>query len=186
MNGVKYSKYALINQELIALEADSLLDRFLTVFLKDKRLMFELYVPNELYFRANVLCDDVLEKRVINKEYTQGELVEHIFLDFLDEVRNHDSNVGAIFTKLMVRKQELPLVNENPIIKVKSKSKLLIKLDREDVLRAEVLLQDLSYFHPNHGMDVEELIEIVYLDFLLEYTKGRRKNVVKEILEYID
>jgi hypothetical protein len=183
---VKYSKYGLINQELMALNEESFFGRMITFLIKDRRLTFEINVPNELYLRANILCDDILQKRKLEKVYTQGELAEHVFLDFIDEVRNHDSNVGAIYTKLKVRKQELPLVNEKPLFPAKSQTKIVVKINREDALRAEILLQDLAVFKPNHGMDLEQLVEIVYLDFLLEYTKGRRRNVIKEILEFID
>lgn len=186
MGAVKYSRYGLINQELMALDENSFFGRIIDFLIKDKRLTFTISVPNELYFRAEVLCDDVLQMREQEKEYTQGELVQHIFLDFLDEVRKHDSNVGAIHTRLNVRRQQLPMVNDQPLLPAKSHTSVQVRIDREDVLRAEVLLQDLSYFVPNHGFHVENLIEVVYLDFLLEYTKGRRKNVIKEILEYID
>lgn len=186
MGEVKYSQYGVLNRSLMQLGETGIMNRFFNALITDKRLTFKISVPNELYLRAEVLCDDVLQMREKEKVYTQGELVQHIFLDFLDEVRKHDSNVGAIHTRLNVRLQQLPMVNDQPIIPSKSKTTVIIKIDRRDVLRAEVLLQDLSYFAPNHELNVEKLIEIVYLDFLLEYTKGRRKNVIKEILEYID
>ncbi|MFB3168488.1 hypothetical protein P5G62_015325 [Neobacillus sp. 179-C4.2 HS] len=186
MEGVKYSRYNLINREILALEDRGIMNRFINFLLKDRRLVFKISVPNDLYQRAEVLCDDIFQKRSDDKEYKQSELVEHVFLDFIDEVRNNDSNVGSIYTRLNVRKQQLPMVNDNPLLPSKSNTTVITKIDRDDVLRAEVLLQDLSYFVPKHGMDVEQLIEIVYLDFLLEYTKGRRKNVIKDILEYLE
>lgn len=183
---VKYSQYDLINKDLILLEETGLINRILSLLLKEKRLKFNLSIPNDLYSRAEILCDDIFQKRSEDHEYTQGELAEHIFLDFLDEVRNHDSNVGAIYTRLDVRKKQLPLVDDQPLLPFKSSTTLETKIDRVNVLRAEWLLKDLSYFVPKHGIDVEKLIEIVYLDFLLEYSKGRRKNVMKDILEFID
>jgi hypothetical protein len=186
MSEINYSQYKLLNRNLLELEETGLFNRIFNALITDKRLTFKISVPNDLYLRAEVLCDDVLQMRINDKEYTQAELVQHIFLDFLDEVRKHDSNVGAIHTRLNVRQQQLPLVNDMPIIPSRSKTSFHMKIDRRDVLRAEVLLQDLSYFVPNHGLTVEKLIEIVYLDFLLEYTKGRRKNVLREILETID
>jgi hypothetical protein len=186
MSEVKYSQYGLINRGLMQLNHGGLMNRFFKIIITDKRLSFAISVPNELYFRAEVLCDDIFQLRESDKEYTQGELIQHLFLDFLDEVRKNDGNVGSIHTRLTVRQQELPMVNEQPLIPTRSKTTVLTKLDRSEVLRAEILLQDLDYFAPNHGLTVEKLIEIVYLDFLLEYTKGRRKNVIIEILEYID
>jgi hypothetical protein len=182
---VKYSKYGLIQEEMLTLEETGIVDRLLSFF-RERKLKFNIMVPNEFYARAEALCDDIVQMRTEDKDYSQSELAEHIFLDFLDVVRKNDSNVGAIHNKLHVRKQELPLINENPLTPKKSSTSLIVKLNREDALRAEWLLKDLSYFVPNHKMEVDTLIEIVYLDFLLEYTKGRRKNVIKEILEYID
>jgi hypothetical protein len=186
MEAIKYSQYGLIQEELKLLGGISFSSGLLSFLTRNMKLKFQLSVPNDLYQRADVLCDDILQMRSANKEYRQGELVEHIFLDFLDEVRKHDGNVGAIYNRLNVRKQQLPLVNDKPLIASKSSTSIQTKIHRDDVLRAEVLLKDLSYFVPSHGLSVEELIEIVYLDFLLEYTKGRRKNVLKEILETID
>lgn len=185
METVKYSRFDLINKELALLEGKRGVGRFLSFLLKEKRFKFNLIIPNDLYSRAEILCDDILQKRSEDKEFTQGELAEHLFLEFLDEVRNHDSNVGTIYTRLDVRKKQLPLVDDKPLIPVKSTTTIETKIEREDVLRAEWLLKDLSYFAPKHGLDVEQLIEIVYLDFLLEYSKGRRKNVIKEILDYV-
>lgn len=184
--GTKYSQYGLINKGLMELNEKGKMNRFLGFLINDKRLTFKINVPNELFFRAEVLCDDILQLREKEKEYSQAELVQHIFLDFLDEVRRSDSNVNSIYSRLNVRHQELPMVNDRPMIPTRSSTPLPIKIDRKDVLRAEILLQDLSYFEPDHELNVEKLIEIVYLDFLFEYTKGRRKNVIKEILEYID
>jgi hypothetical protein len=113
-------------------------------------------------------------------------LAEHVFFDFLAEVRKNDSVVGSIYTRLNVRKQQLPLVNDQPLLPAKSKTTVIIKVHRDDVFRAEILLKDQANFVHKHELSVEKLIEIVYLDFLLEYSKGRRKNVIKEIQEYID
>lgn len=186
MKEVKYSQYGLLNNALRNLEEKGFMNRIFNYLIIDKRLTFEIAVPNELYLRAETLCDDILQLRGKDKEYTQGELVQHVFFDFLDEVRKNDSIVGSIYTRLNVRKQQLPLVNDQPLLPAKSKTTVFTKVYRDDVFRAEILLKDLTNFVPNHELTVEKLIEIVYLDFLLEYIKGRRKNVIKEILEYID
>lgn len=186
MSDVKYSQYGLINKELMQLNEKGFWNRLINSFITHKKLTFTLSVPNELYFRADVLCDDIYQLRESNKKYTQSDLIEHVFSEFLDEVRKNDSSVGSIHTRLNVRTQQLPMVNDRPLIPGRSKTTVMAKIETEDVLRAEVLLQDLSFFAPSHGITVEKLIEIVYLDFLLEYTKGRRTNVMKEILEYLE
>lgn len=183
---IKYSQYDLIKEELQTLENKGFFHRIFYSILKEKRYKFTLSVPNDLYSRAEILCDDILQMRNDDKVYTQGQLAEHVFLDFLEEVRIHDSNVGAIYTRLDVRKKQIPIIENAPLLHTKSNTTAIIAINREDVLRAEWLLKDLSHFRPNHGITVEHLIELVYIDFLFEYTHGRRKNVIKEILEYID
>lgn len=185
MSDIKYSQYGLINEELSELNERGIINRIFNFIVRERRLRFNIEVPNELYLRAEILCKDVVERSKKNNVYTQGELVEHVFLDFLDEVREADGNLRSIYNKLKVRIEELPMVNDHPLIPRKSKTSVFTSIDREDVLRAEVLLKDLSYFS-NHGLTVEKLIEIVYIDFLVEYQKDRRKNVMNEILEYID
>lgn len=185
LEAIKYSQYDLLGEEEELLEDRGFFLRLITS-VRSNRLKFEVRVPNDLFIRAEVLCDDIIQLRESDKQYTQSELIEHLFTDFLEMVRKHDSNVGAIYNRLRVRKQELPTVKDNPLFPSKSFTTVTTKIHRDDVLRAEVLLKDLSYFEPRHKLDVEEVIEIVYLDFLLEYTKGRRKDVIKEILEYLD
>jgi hypothetical protein len=182
----KYSQYDLINKELQLLENKSFINRLFYSLLQERRYKFTLCVPNDIYSRAEILCDDILQMRYEDKVYSQGQLAEHIFLDFLDEVRNHDSNVGAIYTRLDVRKKQLPIIENAPLLPTRSNTTIITTILKNDVLRAEWLLKDLSYFKPKHGITVEHLIEIVYIDFLFEYTHGRRKNVLNEILECID
>lgn len=186
MNEIKYSQYGLINKGLMELNEQGIMNRMLNILISDKRLTFQIYVPNDFFFRAEVLCDDIVQMCEKNRGYSQSDLAEHVFLDFIDEVRKHDGNVGSILTRLNVRKQELPMVNDNPLVPTHSRTPVTVKVEKADILRAEVLLADLAQFEPNHGLSVEKLIEIVYLDFMLEYKKGRRKNVMKQILEFID
>ncbi|UAL46791.1 hypothetical protein K7887_18275 [Sutcliffiella horikoshii] len=184
MGAFIYSKYNLIEKEKAALEERNIFQIMINS-LSEKRYKFEIRVPNDMYLRAQVLCDDIDQLCDSEKVFPQRDLVEHIFLDFLDEVRKNDSNVGAIYNRVTVRTQELPLVKDQPIIPTRSTTLVSTRIDKEDALRAEVLLEDLSYFFPKHELTVEKLIEIVYLDFLLEYMKGRRKNVIADILEYV-
>lgn len=186
MTTVKYSQYNLLMEELEFLEEKNPFMRALHCLFKPKFLSFNIAVPNDLYLRAETLCDDVTTLREENKTYTQSRLIDHTFNDFIEQVRRHDSNVGSIYTRLILRNQQIPLVNGTPLFPAKSRTTIPTKIPRDNVYRAEVLLKDLSVFAPKHSFKVENLIEIVYLDFLLEYQNGRRSNVIKEILNELD
>ncbi|WP_217270015.1 hypothetical protein [Neobacillus endophyticus] len=187
MSTIKYSQYDLLSEELALLEeVKNPFRRALNSLFKPKTFLFHVSVPNDLYLRAETLCDDVTNLRDEDETYTQSELVNHTFCSFIDQVRKHDSNVGGIYNRLIVRKQEILVVNNTPLFPAKSKTTVSTKIHREDVYRSEVLLRDLAVFAPKHSLQVEHLIEIVYLDFLLEYQNGRRKNVIKEIVDTLD
>ncbi|WP_078382324.1 hypothetical protein [Sutcliffiella halmapala] len=185
MPAVKYSKYDLLNKEYDLPEKRSVLLKIFN-FLSGERYRFDIPVPNDMYVRADVLCDDIVHLSDHDIQFKQSDLIEHIYFDFLDEVRRNDSNVGSIYNRITVRKQELPFINNHPIVPVRSTTVVTVELDKEEALRAEVLLEDLSYFFPKHEWNVEKLIQVVYLDFLLEYVRGRRKNVLKEIVQYLN
>lgn len=185
MSEIKYSQYDLINKEIKELDEKGFANRFMNFILTDRRLPFKLKVPNDLYQRAEVLCEDVEEMKDDTKPFTQAHLVVYIFREFLDEVRKNDGNLRPFQMKLNNRIKDLPMINGQPLLPQKSKTTLHTKIGRKEVLRAEVFLKDLSFLS-NHDLTVEKLIEIVYLDFLVEYQQGRRKKVLKEIVDAID
>ncbi len=185
LSEIKYSQYDLINKEIKELDEKGFANRFMNFILTDRRLPFKLKVPNDLYQRAEVLCEDVEEMKDDTKSFTQAHLVVYIFREFLDEVRKNDGNLRPFQMKLNNRIKDLPMINGQPLLPQKSKTTLHTKIGRKEVLRAEVFLKDLSFLS-NHDLTVEKLIEIVYLDFLVEYQQGRRKKVLKEIVDAID
>jgi hypothetical protein len=52
------------------LEEKGFMYRIFNHLIIDKRLTFKIAVPNDLYLRAETLCDDVLQLRIKDKEYT--------------------------------------------------------------------------------------------------------------------
>lgn len=185
MSEIKYSQYDLINKEIKELNERGLANRFMNLILTDRRLVFKVKVPNDLYYRAEILCEDVVQMSEKGKAFTQAQLVEYIFQDYLDEVRKKDGNLRSFQMKLNDRMKDLPMINGQPLLPQKSRTILHTKIGRREVRRAEVFLQDLAFLS-NHDLTVEKLIEIIYLDFLVEYQQGRRKNVLKEIIEKLD
>ncbi len=173
-------------KEMALLEEKNPFKKILDSVLRSSMLSFKVTVPNDLYLRSDTLCDDITRLYDEDIDYSQCDLIVHIFEDFIEQIRRHDTNVGSIYNRLIVRRQQFPLINNQPLLPNKSSNIVHTKIPREYVYRAEVLLSDLARFTPNHSLQVEDLVEIVYLDFLLEYQNGRRTNVITEILEILD
>ena len=190
MDDVKYSSYDLLGYEKRSLEQKEEPPRFWTILgrdiFKQKMFTFEFLIPNDLYLRAEVLCEDVNRMAETKKELTQPILIEYIFSEFLYEVRKNVHNTNYLYSRIKKRQEQLPLEENNPIIPTKSKSKVASKIHREDVLRSEVFLRDIAEHDPNHKLTVEKLINIVYQDFIIEYKQGRRKDVFEELVDYME
>lgn len=182
---VKYSQYNLLKEEEKLLNEEGFITRFLALT-RTKKLGFNISVPNNYVVVAKILCDDVTQTRKEDKQYTQSELIEFIFQQYLNEIRRIEPSISEVYQKLITRKEELEQKNGHTLIPSKSRTRIHAKIYREDALKTEALLRSMSHIRGNHGINVEKFIEIVYLDFLSEYEAGRRNNVLKEILEYIE
>lgn len=185
MEAVKYSKYDLLGQvEKQLSDEPPRLWELIGRAIKPRSLPFSFYVPNDLYLRGKVLCDDVNKMTETQKELTQCMLVEYLFsIEFMYRVRRNTAY--ELFIKIINREKQLPLERDNPIIFSRSMSQVETKIHKDDIYRAEVFLKDVEY-HSQHNFTVERLINVIYQDFLIEYLRGRRSYILEELIVYMD
>ena len=186
----KFSQYDLIGRELLSLECSSeqktildrigsLLDYWLDGF------KFSLKVPNYLYFRAKVLCEDVYD--LSGYDIKVEELVYLLYRGFLQTVKEYDDPL-SIYQLVFVR------VSGNVTVQKKGRFFLLeekddsvqylnISLKKKYVMRGEVLLRDLELIIPDHGLTVELILETLFIDFMKEYQKGNTRKTIANLIE---
>ncbi|WP_273848306.1 hypothetical protein [Halalkalibacter alkalisediminis] len=184
-----FSERNLIGQEL---KPSSFMTRIFIPMNTELRLM----VPRDIYFRAQVLCEDVYE--LTENRFKLGNLVEMLWEDFLDYVRRKQ-DIKATYQLLLEYDQGTPNVRlkkydeknieEVPLYPVRKPSiddeveVFYSKMKRKDALRGEVMLSDIAQLFPNHHFTLERVLEILLIDFIVKYSKGEAQKIVKEFLD---
>ncbi len=182
----RYSRLNLLEEEMSKLEERGF-SKFL-FHLHGKYVYLKIYLPNKLYLRANVLIDDICE--LTQEEFTLADLLLLLYQDWLLEVRKHN-NIPSMFTRLNVRDMKTPslYMNNKEVTMNKEETEgyqeFRFRLMRKEVIRCEVLLQEIEDYYPGHPFTVESVLEILFIDFMNEFIKSGG-NVIKEIISRIE
>lgn len=181
---------------------------FKRLFLSDRQLI-TVEIPYYDFIRGKVFIDDLRDNFTEDVPFQFGisELLYMLYDDFLNQVKRgakNDQIAGYLksgiqrhFTSKKREKRILkPLTNhvfefetieedDSPSQKVKT-AYLDIRMKESEVLRAEVLLFDLEPFLGDTELSIEQMIAIVYLDFIDNVkAEGNSLKVQKSILAHL-
>jgi hypothetical protein len=152
-------------------------------------------LPRDIYFRAQVLCEDVYE--VTEIRFNLGHLVEMLWEDFIDYVREKQDikNTYKLLLEydqgtpnVRVKKYDDKNVDEVPLYPVRKKpiddeiETVYCQMKRKDALRGEVMLSDIAQIFPQHPFTLERVLEILLIDFIVKYSKGESQEIVYKLL----
>jgi len=180
-----YSRLDLIQEELAKLENKTFLEKAFHMLLSTKHVYLTIKIPSHFIVRANVLCEDITVIGELEKKFHFSDLVCTLFEDFLTAVRKEE-NFDSLYKRLLVRNQNKVEIQHKEGIYIEEGEGLVdvkVRLERRDALRGEVVLSDLTNLYPTHTFQLESLLELILVDFLIEYQRGTTKNVVKNILD---
>ena len=190
MNRTKYSNLDLIGEELKKLEDKTWTDKaFSFLFFSGKYVHLKIHIPNNLFLRAEVFCDDIRE--LSEEDFSQNNLLEILYEDFLRENRARES-LFNLYTRLSVHEKKSPSIQGLYIHDdykqdlYEDTHALTLRIRRKEALRGEVLLSDLSNFYPDHPFTLEMVLETIYIDFLDDIKKDGSHKAVKELLKRMD
>jgi hypothetical protein len=154
-----------------------------------------LMLPRDIYFRAQVLCEDVYE--LTEERFKLGHLVEMLWEDFIDYVREKQDikNTYKLLLEydqgtpnVRVKKYDDKNVDEVPLYPVRKKpiddeiETVYCRMKRKDALRGEVMLSDIAQIFPQHPFTLERVLEILLIDFIVKYSKGESQEIVYKLL----
>ncbi|WP_206759442.1 hypothetical protein [Pseudalkalibacillus hwajinpoensis] len=181
-----YSRLDLLEEEMSAFEDNGFIDRFLSTLLKSRKVSLTLRLPSSSIIRAKVLCEDVSIIGNLEKAFTISDLISLLYDQFLLEVRNGEG-LDQLYNRVLVRTTSLPIVRTaTGIYKDVDKKRMgcvPIKLDRNEALRGEVLLDDMAELYPDHDFSLERLLELITYDFINEIPKKTNRLIVKQVLQ---
>ncbi|UOE78404.1 hypothetical protein [Parageobacillus thermoglucosidasius] len=152
--------------------------------LRAETLVYTFTVPASYYLRGEMLCEDVSELGEMN--YTQQDLIQLLVNDFIRNVRRI-SDPQHIYQKLLLRDRRPVKINSKRMKPDSGEMSNVVEVEfrikRSLALRLEVLLADIAELHPDARFSVEDVLEIIYCDFIEAYKNGNLKNVVEKIIE---
>lgn len=191
----KYSNNNLLEKELSQGSKNSFFGKLLYEFDKSSTKTLTLLVPMEVFVRAQVFCEDIED--LSEMQFTQADLIDILYMDFLTHVKAKPDH-QEIFNMLVqlergsgkdlgiVRSKQGSIYEVIHEYRDKNMEELKVKFRRKLILRGEILLADLENVFPDHGFMLENVLELLYCDFINNYRKGNNKKAVKEILKVLE
>jgi hypothetical protein len=169
------------------------------LFYRSKKYILLKIRAEEIDFtRAEVFIGDINTKtRGAFLELNLEHLVHILYTDFLQQIRENLNelkiNADTITLKDTVhsliekRKIYFPRENKNNSnnrsIIHKRWALLSIDLRRETAQRGEVFLYDAGMVFPDFEMSLEELISILFVDFISQLRRGNQQMLINTLLE---
>lgn len=165
------------------------------IYPKNPKYTFCFYMPKYIYLRSVSFCDEVEEE--VGGEFNVSDLARVLYDDFLEYVKNFKNDINEIhniYSRLKARSLNptriIPFstdeVYEGVIFKEHRGFELIkVKIEHKDALRGELLLRDMLEIYPEHGFILENVLEIIYYDFIEDFRKFLIKNPVQKIAQYI-
>jgi hypothetical protein len=189
----KYSRADLLKDELSLIGAKDFLGLVFKQINKTSTVLLTIEVPKNLYFRAEILCDDIEE--LSGMAFIQNDLMNLLYNDFLIYAKKNP-DPRAIFNLLSSlepsgKDTQLLQQGENVYKMVTQESKqemiaLHLRMRRKVALRGEVLLADMEEVQPQHGYTLERIFELLYIDFIDKFRKGNSADAINNIIKLLD
>ena len=187
------TSYKVYEDELndLTYRPTSFLDRILHVASRrfshstDMTYSFSVYASD--YIRAELLCQDISEE--LEDTFTQSELISLLVDGFLYEAK-HKMKPKEIYegfnSKIERSIQIHDLYGGSEIItlnkKQSKKAEITCVIKRNEALRLEVILCDIADLGIDHNYTVNDILEILYSDFIYKYRTGELYNILNTIV----
>lgn len=148
---------------------------------------YSFKVPISHYLRAELFCNDVEE--VSEYEFTQHDLLDILLDDFMIQAKMR-SNPIDIYKELHNKslEQSISIIDGAQsliLLADKKERNRTIKciLTRKKALRLEVMLSDIADLELERTFTVNDVLQILYKDFVLKYKNGELTNILPKIIK---
>lgn len=147
------------------------------------------------FLRAEVFIDDInqLTDGQFNR-FSIEDLVLLLYMDFLAQIRdNIDTlNIGQTlqvkYTEYYpAQKQYRALQEQETSFSTRKRwMKLNIRIKRSAALRGEVFIHDVRLLLPGFILTLDDILSVLYIDFIHELRKGNQRKVIEMILQRLE
>lgn len=167
---------------------DKLLHKISRKFAPTIDLTYSITIPVSEYLRGELFCDDVSE--AIEEPFTQTNLISILLDDFLYQAKRRN-NPYDLYRELNARiQQSIEVFNyygEKETLHINTNTQKKIEIDctikRKEALRLEVMLSDIADLEPEITFTINDVLQILYSDFIQKYKTGSLTNVLENIIK---
>ncbi|RUS44995.1 hypothetical protein [Cohnella sp. AR92] len=142
------------------------------------------------FLRAEVFLADlnVLTQNEFADVFTTDVLIRLLYEDFLVQIR--DEFVPDMIAKRLIE-QKRHYYQKKPAGAGDYQRRLRwmvlsLQMKRELALRGEIFLHDVSVASPGFAMSLDELLSILFMDFIVEIQKGKQRELIRMIIDRLD
>ncbi len=190
-----YSEHDLITRELEFIEWRNRSKGFLETVLHSvmniskNNYEFCTHAPTYLVLRGEALCNFIVDE--YDFPFSLRDLMWITYKDFLSFCyRNKDNH--KIYE--LIRSRDLSDIEVHSFSDreetvdiitrdIGTKTRLYITLSKNEALAGEVILRDLNEAY-EHNWQLEDVIRIMFIDFMKEYNRGNLPNAVNNIMDF--
>lgn len=195
MNG-KAIRYNLIEEELDYLHQKDIgsgskfFNRVFRRMQNKEMIPYRFCVPSSFFLRGELLCEDVsYDSDFI---FTHTDLLGTLIDDFVKQIRIQ-TDLHFIFRGLMARDKRPAILRtytgDQSQIKLhhrKDMSIIRCCIRRREALRIEVLLSEIGELYEDSNYAVEDILQILYCDFILSIKNGNAKQAMNQIIKTLN
>lgn len=189
---MKSKIYGIYQEEIenISYQPRSFFDAVIHRIKRNKNLNYHLeyifVVPVSDYLRAELFCEDVSD--AMEGTFSQKDLISILLDDFLYQAKKK-SNPKDLYYELDSRSQNALEIRDykgvtSTIKKTKKETskKIFCYVKRKEALRLEVMLSDIVDLGYSDPFTVEDVLRIIYRDFIQNYKTGKLENILENVI----
>jgi len=195
-------KYELIRSEIGMMQSKGNIKGILSSILTPSRpacIFLKVEFPDYEVLRAQVFIEDLTDKLEDNSNFTIIDLISLLLKDFLHIVST-TTKMETLKDSLLAKKAQYLAKTErveeyvevapgHAALRVRDKPRrvryyeLELSIPRKTALRLEIVLYDLEQLFKTFQMSLDQLVSIVFLDFVYHLKTGKQKDMIKRFIQ---
>lgn len=196
-------KFELIRSELLTMQNKTnikgILSTILTLPSRPASAYLKIDLPEYEILRSQVFLEDLAEKLEDDSQLTIVDLIALLLKDFL-HVASTTTKMENLKDSLLEKRNQFLSKTErveeyvevapgHTSLRIRNKPRrtryytLELTIPRKTALRLEIVLYDLEQMYKSFQMGIDELVSIVFLEFVHHLKNGKQKDMIKRFIQ---
>lgn len=156
---------------------------------KSKMQLVNIIVPSDIYYRTELMCKCISSDLEI--EWGVIHFIFFIYESFIQEAieKYNPSVIKSMINRSCRIFQSINITIDGEDFSYSrydnKVSKLTIKLDKEEAAKGELIISEIEELF-GYKLSFDELITLIWIDYIEEYKKGNNKKAYKTLYKLIE